>query len=75
MAAEGNEGKRLFLFNLFGLPDAQDYLGILAAESREEAEALGARIFGGPVIAVAEGESPPHRLPFERPLDLSELTS
>ena len=42
----------LLRWDLFADPDGQDYLGSLfAAATRAEALLLGARIFGGPVIA------------------------
>jgi hypothetical protein len=60
------------LYALFILPDAQDYAGSVNCDSKEEAEALGARVFEAPVVAVAEGDPAPHMLPFDRPLRLSE---
>jgi hypothetical protein len=55
------------LFNIYILPDAQDLAGAVTCDTREEAEALGARIFEAPVVAVADGDPAPHMLPFEKP--------
>jgi hypothetical protein len=72
MSNESNSLERparasMILFDLYADPDGQDFLGRLLAETQEEAEAHGARIFGGPVIAVGPNEPPPHRMPFAGP--------
>jgi len=46
------------LWNLYLPPDDQDFAGALSADSKEEAERIGAQIFGDPVHAVPESEDP-----------------